>query len=86
MSSHEAMTQAWRSEVENNPMGDMYLFFFDAVTPGRYVLTVSGFGWSKTVREVIAEKKNPETPNMLGLPLRSGCPERAQTRKPCPPL
>jgi hypothetical protein len=25
MSSHEAMTQAWRSEVENNPMGDMYL-------------------------------------------------------------
>jgi len=32
------------------------MFYFDAVVPGTYVMTVSGPGWSKSLGEVVVEK------------------------------
>jgi hypothetical protein len=45
-----------RDEIDPNPFGDMYMFFFDAVKPGRYTLSVSGIGWEKSLGEVVVDK------------------------------
>lgn len=45
-----------RDEIDPSPLGDTYMFFFDAVKPGRYTLSVSGVGWERSLREVVVDK------------------------------
>jgi hypothetical protein len=46
-----------RNEVDYNPFesphGETYMYFFDAVKPGHYTMTVSGYGWTKSIGEVV---------------------------------
>lgn len=46
-----------RNEVDSNPLepqhGEIYMYFFDGVPPGRYTLSVSGFGWTKLLGDVV---------------------------------
>lgn len=49
-----------RDEVDPNPLmdphGETYMYFFDAVKPGRYAMAVSGYGWTKSVGDVVVTK------------------------------
>ena len=41
-----------RTEDDSDFLGHHYAFFFDAVKPGQYTMSVVGFGWSKNLGEV----------------------------------
>jgi hypothetical protein len=45
-----------RDEIAPSPFGDKYMFYFDAVKPGRYTLIVYGVGWEKSLGEVVVDK------------------------------
>ena len=45
-----------KDEVVPGDMREMYRFYFDAVRPGRYVLTVYGDGWQKSLGTVVVDK------------------------------
>lgn len=49
-----------RDEVSRVPFagagGERYTYFFDAVKPGRYALTVTGYGWEKSLGEVVVTR------------------------------
>jgi hypothetical protein len=49
-----------RDEVDPNPLtdpyGEIYAYFFDAVKPERYSMTVSGYGWTKSLGGVVVSK------------------------------
>jgi hypothetical protein len=49
-----------RCEVDPNPLtdpyGEIYTYFFDAVKPGRYTMTVNGYGWTKSLGDVVVSK------------------------------
>jgi hypothetical protein len=40
-----------RTEDESSFLGHSYSFFFDAVKPGQYTMSVVGFGWSRSLGE-----------------------------------
>jgi hypothetical protein len=49
-----------RNEVDSNPLnaphGEFYMYFFDAVKPGHYTMTVSGYGWTKSLGDVTVSR------------------------------
>jgi hypothetical protein len=68
-------TLAARNETNLNMFGDIYSYYFDAVKPGRYTLTVHGFGWSKTLGDVFVDRPGARVlryihPDEIGLPGR----------------